>query len=121
MMRINWFHWIVNLQEIWCMCWGRQMMSWEALNTKRGKGEGARVPKVQPGKNKKLYKTFFQAIQKELIASSQSVGKGGLIVALAKTAMGGMLGMNIALENIPGNVSDVTNSLYSESQGRIVV
>lgn len=72
---------------------------------------GTDVPKVNTLKNKKLYKTFFNCVNKNLIASSISVNRGGLGVALAKMAMSGMLGIDIS-----------TNfSLFSESQGRIIV
>lgn len=42
-------------------------------------------------------------------------------MALAKTALGGMLGIDVCLENLPGTVSRDDFALYSESQGRIVV
>ncbi len=82
---------------------------------------GNNVPKVDAKKNKKLYDLFFKAIQKNMIASSISVGRGGIAVALAKTAIGGKLGIQIDLKNIPGNVSRDDYILYSESQGRIIV
>ena len=62
-----------------------------------------------------------QAIEAGLVASAQSVHLGGLAVALAKTAMGGMLGVDISLKNLPGTASRDDFRLYSESQGRILV
>ncbi len=82
---------------------------------------GNDVPKVNVNKNKKSYVALSNAINKGLIASSQSVHKGGLAVALAKTSMGGKLGMDIHLENICGTTSRDEFTLYSESQGRILV
>ena len=82
---------------------------------------GNNVPKVDAKKNKKLYDSFFKAIQNNLIASSISVGRGGIGVVLAKTAIGGKLGVQIKLKNIPGNVFRDDYGLYSESQGRILV
>jgi len=79
------------------------------------------VPKIDAHKNKGLYGALFQAIEEGVVASAQSVHRGGLAVALAKTAMGGMLGVDVSLENLPGTASRDDFRLYSESQGRIVV
>ena len=68
-----------------------------------------------------LYKKFYQCIQNDLLASSLSVGRGGLGVALAKTAMGGMLGIDVSLKNLKGSVKRNDDALFSESQGRIIV
>ncbi|MDE2026340.1 MAG: phosphoribosylformylglycinamidine synthase, partial [Patescibacteria group bacterium] len=82
---------------------------------------GNTVPKVNAKKNNKLYHALYNAIQQNLVASGQSVNRGGLAVAVAKTAMGGMLGMHIDLSKLPGIVSRDDFALYSESQGRILV
>jgi phosphoribosylformylglycinamidine synthase len=79
------------------------------------------VPKVDPRKNKTLYDAFYKAIQKNLIASSISIGRGGLATALAKKAIGGQLGLSVSLQNLPGQVTRDDYALYSESQGRILV
>jgi phosphoribosylformylglycinamidine synthase len=92
------------------------------LGDQRGeKYIGNSVPQVDAGRNLKLYRAYFRCLGEGLIASAQSVHRGGLAVALAKTAMGGMLGMEITLENLPGSVSGDTLALYSESQGRLLV
>lgn len=44
-----------------------------------------------------LYRAFYKAVQKNLIASAISIGRGSVPVALAKTAMAGMLGIDIKL------------------------
>ncbi len=80
-----------------------------------------KIPYVAVKKNKKMYEAVFQAIQKNLISASISVGRGGLGVALAKMAMGGKLGIDVSLETLPGNVSRDDYALYAESQGRILV
>lgn len=79
------------------------------------------VPVVDARKNNKLYKKYYKAVQKNLIASGISIGRGGLAVALAKKAIGGMLGINITLKNLPGNSTRNDFALFSESQGRILV
>ena len=82
---------------------------------------GNNAPDVRLARNKRLYEKFSQALSQGLIASSQSVHRGGLAVALAKTAMGGRLGMEVSL----GQLQDIEMrddfALYSESQGRLVV
>jgi phosphoribosylformylglycinamidine synthase II len=83
--------------------------------------EDTTVPQVNTVKNKKTYYALSKAINKQLIASSISVTRGGLAVALAKKALGGMLGLDITLKNIVGNVNSDDHTLYSESQGRILV
>ena len=90
----------------------------------KGRGEryiGNVVPQVDVQRNLSLYRSLSQAIQDDLIASAQSVSRGGLAVALAKTAMGGKVGLDISLDNLPGTSSRNDFALYSESQGRIVV
>ncbi len=82
---------------------------------------GQNIPAVAAAKNRKLYATIYKAIQKDLVASSISVRHGGLGVAIARKAIGGMLGVSVSLKNIPGGVLDNEVALYSESQGRILV
>ena len=82
---------------------------------------GNSVPKVDAKKNKQLYDDFFKAIKKELITSAISVGRGGLTVALAKSAIGGMLGADVSLKKLSGSWSSDHAALFSESMGRILV
>lgn len=79
------------------------------------------VPKVDPRKNKELYDAFYKVVQKDLLASSISIGRGGLATALAKKAIGGQLGLSVSLQSLPGQVTRDDFALYSESQGRILV
>ena len=82
---------------------------------------GNNVPKINARKNKKLYDAFYSCIKKGLIASAKSINRGGLGVALAKKALGGMLGLKVDLKRLPGIVTRDDYALYSESQGRILV
>lgn len=79
------------------------------------------VPQVNAKNNNKMYKTLFSCIQKDLIVSSISVSRGGMGVALAKTAMAGMKGISISLKNISKEIKRDDFILFSESQGRILV
>ncbi|PIS15981.1 phosphoribosylformylglycinamidine synthase [Candidatus Roizmanbacteria bacterium CG09_land_8_20_14_0_10_41_9] len=78
------------------------------------------APSVNARKNLKLYKAFSQCAKKNLIASAISVNRGGIGVALAKSAIAGMLGIDVSLKSVPGAVFRVDFALFSESQGRIV-
>ncbi|OGG13031.1 phosphoribosylformylglycinamidine synthase [Candidatus Gottesmanbacteria bacterium RIFCSPHIGHO2_01_FULL_39_10] len=87
----------------------------------KGNFIGNSVPKIDGAKNKKLYQSLYKCIEKGLIASSISITRGGLGIALAKKAIGGMLGLSINLKNLPGKVTRNDFALFSESQGRIIV
>lgn len=82
---------------------------------------GNSVPTVDAKINNKLYRAFHNAIQQNLVASSISVTRGGLGVAAAKKAIGGMLGISLDLKNVPGKITRDDFALYSETQGRILV
>ncbi len=92
---------------------------------------GNNVPKVDLEKNLKTYLVLEKAIQKELLASSLSVTSGGLGIALAKACVGGMLGCEVSVKDLPGNLHPVLKGtpqegnidakIFSESQGRILV
>lgn len=79
------------------------------------------VPSVNTDKNRKLYETYHQAIKAGVLSSAQSVHLGGLAVALAKSALGGRVGMEINLTTMLKEVSRNDVALFSESQGRILV
>lgn len=85
------------------------------------KSIGNNIPKVNALKNKKIYQAFYQAVKKNLISSAISITRGGLGVALAKTALAGKLGIEVSLKNLPGQVSRNDFALFSESQGRLLV
>ena len=82
---------------------------------------GNSVPKVIPHLYARTYKDFSKAVEKGLVASAQSINRGGLGVAIAKTAMGGRLGMNIDLRHLKGKFERDDFAFYSESQGRILL
>ncbi|OGE88923.1 MAG: phosphoribosylformylglycinamidine synthase [Candidatus Doudnabacteria bacterium RIFCSPHIGHO2_01_FULL_50_67] len=82
---------------------------------------GQNVPQVDCLRNRKLYSDFYKCVQKDLIASSISVGRGGLALALAKTALGGKLGSKVDLAALPGQAASSQQRLFSESQGRLLV
>jgi len=79
------------------------------------------VPKVFAPQSLKLYQALARAIKKELVASAISITRGGLAIALAKTAMAGNLGINISLKNLTGNFSRNDFALFSQSASRIII
>ena len=94
-----------------------------AMHGEKVKGEkpiGNNVPTVDAENNLKLYSVYSTCVKNGLIASAQSVETGGLAIALAKTAMGGNLGMDISLETISGIINYDDLTLFSETQGRIL-
>ena len=86
-----------------------------------GDKTGNTVPAVDAKKNAKAYDALSKAIQSNLVASAISVGRGGLAVALAKSAIAGQLGAEVNLSKIPGSAKKNDAILFSESQGRMLV
>lgn len=82
---------------------------------------GNNIPRVLAAQNVRLYRTYYKLVKHNLLVSGQSVGRGGLAVTLAKIALGGLLGMDLILPTLPGKASSAEVSLFSESQGRVVV
>jgi phosphoribosylformylglycinamidine synthase len=85
-----------------------------------GRNDGT-VPSVDGKKNLALYRALERAIQKELVSSSVSLGRGGLAFALLRSSMAAKLGSKISLADISGKTSSDDAALFSESQGRILV
>jgi phosphoribosylformylglycinamidine synthase II len=83
---------------------------------------GLHVPEVDAKAVWPLYLCLHQAIQEGLVSSAHAVTRGGLGVHLALVAMGGEMGMNIRLQDVPlmDGLSD-SQILFSESAGRFVV
>lgn len=83
---------------------------------------GGEVPAVDAQKNIKLYRAFEKAMQSDLIASSISVERAGLGLALAKSSMSGLLGASVDLSKVDTDKDLRSDTiLFSETQGRILV
>ncbi len=83
---------------------------------------GSQVPKVNVGRAKVLYEALGRAMAKGLVASCHDCSDGGLGVALAETAFGGALGMEVDFRKVPSSGVDRNDVfLFSESQSRFVV
>ncbi len=83
---------------------------------------GNTVPKVNAEENMKTYRALEKALGEGLVASSTSVERGGLWLAIARSSMAGRTGCGIRLAEVPVNgVSRNDDIFFSESQGRILV
>jgi len=83
---------------------------------------GLNVPKVDPGAVMPIYRVLAKAIRRRLVASAHGVYRGGLGVHLAMTIMGGHLGMEVRLANLPTMEAERDDTLlFSESAGRFIV
>lgn len=83
---------------------------------------GTRVPGLDLGRALMLYRAFEQALRAGLVRSAAAPGKGGLGLALARSALAGDLGCEVDLDGCPDLAAlpaDV--ALFSESNGRLLV
>lgn len=83
---------------------------------------GLNVPKVNGDAVLPLYQAVARAVREGVVTSCHAVARGGLAVHLALVAMGGELGMDLHVEDIPKDAGmNPTAALYSETCGRFVV
>ncbi|XPV76741.1 MAG: AIR synthase-related protein [Desulfovibrio sp.] len=82
----------------------------------------AEVPQVDALSARKRFETVFQSAQKSLHNSCHDLSDGGLGVAVAEMCIGGRLGAEINLDEVPvcGDLGTV-ETLYSESASRFLV
>ena len=87
---------------------------------------GANVPKVDKELAPKLFKKLHGAIIAGLVRGCHDLSEGGLAVAAAEMCIGGQLGMELSLANVPtggaaaGKLDDA-RLLFSESNSRFLV
>ncbi|MBU0706395.1 phosphoribosylformylglycinamidine synthase [Patescibacteria group bacterium] len=83
---------------------------------------GNSVPTVDTVMALDRYRRFYQAAQLDLMSATASVSLGGLGITLVKMAIGGKLGMEMDLRDVPSDgVKRDDFLLFSESQSRFVV
>ncbi|MDX1644101.1 MAG: phosphoribosylformylglycinamidine synthase subunit PurS [Thermoanaerobaculia bacterium] len=86
---------------------------------------GSEPPRLDPGETLPLYRALASATSAGLVRSAATPTKGGLGVALARSALAGRLGAELALDEAalePGLDSlDDDLLLFAESNGRFVV
>ncbi len=91
----------------------------ETISGRRYIGDAA--PSVPAEGFVAAYRALETVIDRGLVASCLSVERGGLGVALAKSAMAGMLGLSANLAAVQSETDRNDSILYSESQGRVLV
>jgi len=80
------------------------------------------VPKVDQKIAKNIFKNLSAAINKKIVISCHDLSEGGISVALAEMCIGGNLGVNVFLEEIPSDCSmRCYEVLFSESPSRFIV
>lgn len=84
---------------------------------------GGQVPVVDIERSKLTFEKMHEAIAAGLVASCHDLSDGGLGVALAESALGGVLGARVEISSVPGaeRFSRDDLLLFSESQGRFLV
>ncbi len=83
---------------------------------------GGRPPAVDSAANLDLYRRFERAVRAGLVRSAATPAKGGLALALARSALASTLGAEIELDACPGAAAlDDDLALFSESNGRLLV
>jgi len=84
---------------------------------------GNSVPKVNPGKGKKLMTALSMAMKNGLVKACHDLSEGGIGVAAAEMAFAGGLGMKVELKNVPlGETIERDDFiLFSESNTRFLV
>jgi len=83
---------------------------------------GCNVPEVRPEEFTPTYRNLMHAMENALVASAHGIYRGGLAVHLAMVAMGGNLGLQADLTQVPGGGGMRADALlFSESAGRFIV
>ena len=84
---------------------------------------GKNVPRLEdPELTRKIYFAVHEAIKNGLLSSCHGCYRGGLAVALAEKSIAGGLGLEVSLDEVPGEGLDsMEKILYSETPGRFLV
>lgn len=83
--------------------------------------EGGEVPDVDFARASAQFNSLHKAIQNRLIRSCHDLSEGGLAVAAAEMAFAGGLGLELYLENFPGDSLADAAVLFSESNSRFLI
>ena len=83
---------------------------------------GSNVPTVNMKNNALAYDAVAKATERNLVSSAIGVSRGGIGIALAKSAIAGGLGAQVNLQMVLGSAQgNDANILFSESQGRMLL
>jgi phosphoribosylformylglycinamidine synthase len=101
---------------------GSESYAWRTGKLATSPGQMGILPKVDPENFLPIYRSLYRAIDRGLVASCASVGRGGLGAAIARTCMAGQLGMVGDLDRVgAASMKRSDRILFSESQGRFLV
>ncbi|MBW2996209.1 phosphoribosylformylglycinamidine synthase [Candidatus Woesearchaeota archaeon] len=81
--------------------------------------KGGKSPKVDAEKARRLYEKVYELHKKGMFSACASVGKGGLLITLARMAIAGQLGVDVDVSGVAE--LPVERIFYSESQSRFIV
>jgi phosphoribosylformylglycinamidine synthase len=83
---------------------------------------GASVPRLDPKKNIKTYRSLYNALDAGLVRACHDLSEGGLGVALAEMAFTADLGLDIDISHVPVSTKMRDDFLlFSESNGRLLI
>jgi len=82
---------------------------------------GRKVPRLKPAEILPLYRALHDAIREGLVSSAAVPARGGLGLALVRSALAGRLGLDVDLGESPEPLLPDDVALFSESCGRILV
>jgi phosphoribosylformylglycinamidine (FGAM) synthase-like enzyme len=84
-----------------------------------------KAPPVNGEENLRLYRTLHKSIQAGLVRSAHDCSEGGMLVSLAESCIGGMVGVTCELETMEKELKEFGGTLaeffYNESPGRFIV
>lgn len=94
----------------------------QSLYYRKYGGSSRSIPSVDPSLNMKLYKAYFRALERNLLASGHDVSEGGLVLSVIESCIAGDMGavVDLSLLAQAALLSD-EDILFSESPGRIVL
>jgi len=79
-----------------------------------------RLPSIDLENNYRLYKKMKSAFSKKIFRSVHDISDGGLLCAVAESAMGGNLGVSLNFPAPQAN-DEIINHLFNEAPGRFIV
>lgn len=83
---------------------------------------GSKSPKVDALNARQLYEKMYELNKIQLLSSCNSIGAGGLGIALAKSSISGQLGLDVDISKVlVSEEMPAQKILYSETQSRFIV
>jgi len=101
---------------------GSEYLAYTGMKNSGKAWTGDTVPRVDADIFAERYRKYEAALKAGLIASGISIERGGLGIALAKSAMAGRRGFSAELSHLPAlDAARNDTLLFSETQGRFLV